>query len=339
MPALPVDVNPLVMILTPVFNGEAYLRECIESVLAQTYANWEYLIVNNCSSDRTREIAQEYADRDPRIHLHNNKEFLPLMQNLNNAFRRTSPQSKYCKMVLADDWIFPECLEKMVSLAVANPSVGIVGAYGLEGRRVLWQALPYPSTFVEGRRLARQTLLGGPYVFGSPTSVLFRSNCVRSLDPFYDESNPHGDYQTCMALLERSDFGFVHQVLTYTRERAESATSFSVRYNTYLLESLTTLLKFGPVYLTDDEFSQRLARWRQDYYLLLAVSAFGLREKKFWQHHRQRLRELGHPMSLSRLALAMLLALPNAFLHPTKTLSALQDAWTTSLWRRILARG
>jgi glycosyltransferase involved in cell wall biosynthesis len=338
MPASPVETSPLVMILTPVFNGAEYLRECIESVLAQTYANWEYLIVNNCSTDGSREIAQEYADRDPRIRLHNNNEFLPLMQNLNNAFRRTSLQSKYCKMVLADDWIFPECLEKMVSLAVANPSVGVVGAYGLEGRRVLWQALPYPSTLVQGRLLARRTLLGGPYVFGSPTSVLFRSDCVRSRDPFYDESNPHGDYQTCMALLEKSDFGFVHQVLTYTRERTESATSFSVRYNTYLLESLTTLLKFGPVYLNEGEFSRRLARWQQDYYFLLAASAFCLRERKFWQHHRQRLRELGHPLSFGRLAIAMLLALPNAFLHPTKTLSVFRDAWMTGWWRRVFAR-
>jgi glycosyltransferase involved in cell wall biosynthesis len=330
-----VETSPLVMILTPVFNGEEYLRECIESVLAQSYTNWEYLIVNNCSTDHTREIAQEYADRDPRIRIHDNDEFLPLMQNLNNAFRRTSIQSKYCKMVLADDWIFPDCLEKMVSLAEKNPSAGIVGAYGLEGKRVLWQTLPYPSPLVDGRRLARQTLLGGPYVFGSPTSVLFRSDCVRGRDPFYDESNPHGDYQTCLALLERCDFGFVHQVLTYTRERVASATSFSVRHNTYILETLTALLKFGPVYLNREELSRRLAQWQRDYYFFLAACAFCLREREFWQHHRKRLRELGHPLSYVRLAKAMLLAPPNAFLHPTKTLTYLRDAWTTSWWRRL----
>jgi glycosyltransferase involved in cell wall biosynthesis len=338
MPTHQLETNPLVMVLTPVYNGEEYLRECIESILGQTYSNWEYLIVNNCSTDRTREIAEEYAKRDPRIHIHNNDRFLPLMQNLNNAFRRTSIQSKYCKMVLADDWIFPDCLEKMVALAEKYPSVGIVGAYGLEGKRVLWQTLPYPSPIVDGRRLARQTLLGGPYVFGSPTSVLFRSDCVLSRDPFYDESNPHGDYQACLALIEHSDFGFVHQVLTYTRERSESATSFSVRHNTYVLETLTALLKYGPAYLSESELSRRLKQWQHDYYFFLAGSAFCLREKAFWQHHRKRLRELGHPLSFIRLAKAMFLALPNAFLHPTKTVTVLRDAWPTSWWRRFFAK-
>jgi glycosyltransferase involved in cell wall biosynthesis len=51
--------QPLVSVLTPVYNGEPYLGECIESVLNQTYQNFEYIIVNNCSKDRTLEIARE----------------------------------------------------------------------------------------------------------------------------------------------------------------------------------------------------------------------------------------------------------------------------------------
>ena len=58
---------PLVSVLTPVYNCEKYLRTCIESVLAQTYTNWEYVIVNNCSTDGTLAIAQEYAAADSRI--------------------------------------------------------------------------------------------------------------------------------------------------------------------------------------------------------------------------------------------------------------------------------
>jgi len=54
---------PLVSIVTPVYNGEPYLAECIESVLAQTYPNWEYIIQNNCSTDRTLEIASEYGKK------------------------------------------------------------------------------------------------------------------------------------------------------------------------------------------------------------------------------------------------------------------------------------
>src|SRR5262245_30217543 len=73
--------QPLVSVLTPVHNEEPFLRECIESVLNQTYINWEYIIVNNCSTDRTLDIAQEYAAKDPRVRIHNNIAFLPQLRN------------------------------------------------------------------------------------------------------------------------------------------------------------------------------------------------------------------------------------------------------------------
>src|SRR6202030_1679796 len=111
-----------------------------------------------------------------------NTQFVPALVNLNTAFRRISPASKYCKMVLADDWMFPECLERMVAVMEEHPSVGIVGAYGQEHRWVLWTGLPYPNTCVSGHEICRERLLGGRYVFGSPTSVLFRSDLVRSHD-------------------------------------------------------------------------------------------------------------------------------------------------------------
>ena len=67
--------QPLVSVVTPVYNEEKNLAECIESVLAQTYPNWEYVIVNNRSTDRSLEIAQRYAAQDARIRVYDNREF------------------------------------------------------------------------------------------------------------------------------------------------------------------------------------------------------------------------------------------------------------------------
>ena len=113
-------------------------------------------------------------------------------------------------MVLADDWMFPECLERMVAVMEAHPSVGIVGAYGHEGpvgslgRVALCQQCCFAAA-----KICRQRLLGGPYVFGSPTSVLFRSDLVRSRDPFYNESNVHAaDSEACFELLKGSRLRF-----------------------------------------------------------------------------------------------------------------------------------
>ena len=229
------DAQPLVSVLTPVYNGERYLAECIESVLAQTYQNWEYCIVNNCSTDRTLEIAQTYAERDKRIRIHNNTEFVGCDQNGNIAFRHISLNSRYCKVVHADDWLFPECVMKMVELAEAHPTVAIVGAYGLRNDHVSWDGLPYPSTVIPGREICRNTLLGGPYVFGSPTSILIRSDEVRKRPTFYNEANPHCDIETCFDILRDRDFGFVHQVLTFTREHAEAESTFYNRFGTNYL--------------------------------------------------------------------------------------------------------
>src|SRR5258708_13357028 len=83
-------LEPLVSIVTPVYNGEQYLSECIESVLSQTYTHWDYVIVNNCSTDRTPDIAREYAARDARIRIHSNETFLRVIENYNIAGRHAS---------------------------------------------------------------------------------------------------------------------------------------------------------------------------------------------------------------------------------------------------------
>ena len=118
---------PLVSVVTPFYNTRDFLAECIESVLHQTYTNYEYILVDNCSTDGSSDIAKQYAARFPdKIRLLHTESFLSQVQNYNFALSCISPQSKYCKIVQADDWIFPDCLRSMVEVAEAHPNVGIV---------------------------------------------------------------------------------------------------------------------------------------------------------------------------------------------------------------------
>jgi glycosyltransferase involved in cell wall biosynthesis len=294
---------PLVSIVTPAYNEEEYLAQCIESILAQTYSNWDYTIVNNLSTDKTLEIAETYAARDPRIRICTNSAFVPAITNLNNAFRQISPHSKYCKMVLADDWIFPECLERMVDVMEEHPSAGIAGAYGLAERWVVWMGLPYPSDLVSGREICRQRLLGGPYVFGSPTSVLFRSDLVRSRDPFYNESTTAADSDACFQLLKTCDFAFVHQVLSFSRdERPGSRLKASRELNTAAADILHELLVYGPYYLTPEEYGDCLKTRLSSYYDFFATSVLQRRSRKFWDYHKRRLKEEGIEFRHTRVA-------------------------------------
>lgn len=296
------NTQPLVSIVTPVLNGERYLDECIQSVLDQGYQNWEYIILNNCSTDRTLEIAENYATKDQRIRIFNNETQLPIMKNWNRALSYLSPESKYCKIVHADDLLFPECLERMVSLAEAYPSVGIVGSYGLWGNRVVSGGLPYTENFFLGKDICRLTLLNKFYCFWSPSSLLILSDLIRSRRCFYNEKHLHADDEVCYELLKESDFAFVHQVLTFVRKHEESVTStVAAPYNRFILTNLDLFLRYGPIFLSPKEYRSHLRFKFFDYYRFLAHGLFQLRERDFWKFHSNTLKEIGCSLNIVQL--------------------------------------
>lgn len=325
--------QPFVSIVTPVFNGEEYISQCIDSVLTQSHQNWDYIIIDNCSTDRTLSIAQQYAARDPRIRVHRNETFLSLLANHNAALQLISPQSKYCKMIFADDWLYPECIAEMVAVVESHSSVGIVGAYGLDGAEVLWSGLPYPSTVVSGREICRKTLLGGPYVFGTPSSLLMRSDLVRARNPFFNEENFHADNDACYALLQHVDFGFVHKILTYSRSRPGSNTSLANSLDSYVLGSLSEIVIHGPAFLTREECDLRREQWMKQYYRTLAKSFLRLRDMEFWAFHRERLARLGLKLSRPRLFRAVGRELLESLLRPADVLDGVLRWWPKAFSR------
>ncbi len=312
------DVQPLVCIVTPVYNTEKYLAECIESVLAQTYENWEYLIVDNCSTDRSLEIAQSYALNEPRICIHNNKEHLGMIQNWNSALRQISPVSKYCKIVHADDWLFKECIGKMVEVAEIDPQISMVGSYRLEETQVTCDGLPYPSTVVSGKEVCRLTLRSRYYFFGTPTNLLIRSDLVRTRKSFYNEDNIHCDTEICYDLLRDTDFGFVHSVLSFTRRHNETNTTFTKKLNTFLAGDLIVIVKYGPFYLSDKECKEKIKKYLKKYYTYLAINLIKFREEEFWIFHRKELEKLGYTISYLKLCKFLFIFYYNRILDKMK---------------------
>jgi glycosyltransferase involved in cell wall biosynthesis len=322
--------EPFVSVVTPIYNGEAYLAECIESILSQTYKNFEYIIVNNCSKDRTLTIALEYAKKDRRIRVKDNREFLDVIANHNLAFSLISPEAKYCKDVSGDDFIFPECLAQMVELAEANPSVGIVGSYQLSEDHILWQGFKYPRAVWAGREICRRIFLGGDktFGFGSPTSLLYRADLVRSSEAFYPNSSPHADTSACFKHLRDSSFGFVYQVLSYERIHEATQTSKSKEINRYSSAYLNDLILYGPWYLDKEEFERQLNNVLQGYHRYLAINCFvGFRDREFWGYHKGRLEELGHPLTRLALLEAAAIAFCQEVVNPGQAIG--------KMWRRI----
>lgn len=296
--------EPLVSILTPVYNGEKYLAECIESVIGQQYDNWDYIIVNNCSTDATLEIARNYASRFAKIRVHSNERFAPVADNHNIAFGLISPESKYCKVVSADDWIMPECLAKMVWFAEAHPSVGIVGGYQRSGDRVKWQGLPSEVSVISGREVCRLGLLAGFHVLANPTTLLYRAELVRTYAPFFPHGQPHCDTSACYRALQHCDFGFLHEALSVERLHPGQITDGVEKLGAGSLASLETLQDYGPIYLTEDEFAGLKRDWYARYYRYLGGCLLKLKGLDFWRFHSRGLRSLGTQMELAKILIA-----------------------------------
>jgi len=317
--------SPLVSIVTPFYNTADYLAECIESVLRQTYANWEYILLNNQSNDGSAEIAASYAQRFPdKVRVFQTATFLSQVQNYNHALSLIAPEGKYCKMVQADDWLFPECIERMVELAESHPKVGIVAAYELEGKWVSIDGLPYPSPEVPGRDVCRLFFLENLSLFGSPTSLLMRSDVVRSRTPFYEERHaPFEDSHACFDVLESWNYGLVHQVLTYSRRDNDS---FLLRMRPYrfgLFSRLAKILAHGKKYLSADEYSYFLRDAEHKYFMFLGRSALQGRDAKFWAFHRERLGSIGYSLDAAFMAKWIGLVVLDYAGNPKRTLEYL----------------
>ncbi len=120
--------SPLVSVVIPVYNGQDIIADAIRSVLAQTYSNFNLTIANNCSTDGTAAIAEEFARKDPRVRVYHATDFVSVVDSHNRAFTLVSDDAEYCKILMADDWLFPNCLAELVAIAetVSDDRHGVV---------------------------------------------------------------------------------------------------------------------------------------------------------------------------------------------------------------------
>lgn len=295
--------QPLVSVVTPFYNTAAFLRECIESVLAQTYSNFEYILVDNQSTDGSAGIAAEYAKRDARIRLFRNAEFVGQVRNYNGALRHVAAAARYVKIVQADDYAFPQCLERMVDVAEAHPTAAIISSYYLEGRHVRGSGIEWPTECIPGRVAIRLYMLENMFLFGTPTNVMYRADLLSKRDPFFSETSMHEDTELCNEVLADADLGFVHEVLTMNRCRSDGILSSIERFEWHPTFWYTVLRKYGHQFLTGDELRSRITPARQKYLRILGEAVVLRRGADFWDYHRRELANAGDALP-SRLTLA-----------------------------------
>jgi len=119
------DSNPPISVLMPAYNAEKYIAVAIESILGQTFKDFEFVIVDDDSTDNTWAIIQRFAEKDKRVVPIRNKGNLKIAKTLNTGIKLA--RGKYVARMDADDWSYPDRLEKQHHFMEEHPEVGIMG--------------------------------------------------------------------------------------------------------------------------------------------------------------------------------------------------------------------
>ncbi|TNJ39069.1 glycosyltransferase [Chlorobaculum thiosulfatiphilum] len=201
--------QPPVTVLMPVHNGERYLKEAIESILAQSFADFEFLVIDDGSTDRSRQIAESYGG-DPRIVLVANAENRGTVHVLNQGIAMAS--GRYIARMDADDISLPERLERQVRFMDEHPDVGVSGT----GMRLIKNdKLRNTRTHTASDPELKIQLLFSPCFF-HPT-VIIRAELAKA-HPYPDNLVYTQDYNYWTKLAPLTSFANLSEVLLHFRE-------------------------------------------------------------------------------------------------------------------------
>jgi len=118
--------DPLVSVIMPAYNAEKFIGEAIESILNQTFKDFEFIILDDCSKDKTWEIIKDYAKKDERIVAVKNEKNLKISATLNKGILLA--RGKYISRMDADDWSYPQRFEKQINYLEGNSAVVLLGS-------------------------------------------------------------------------------------------------------------------------------------------------------------------------------------------------------------------
>lgn len=166
----------MISVLLTSYNRERYIAESIESVLAQTCRDFELIVTDNCSTDRSAAIAREYAKQDDRVHVIVNPTNLGQFQNRRVAAGLA--RGEYLKYHDSDDVMYRHCLAVMVEALDAEPRAG----FALSGSRD-WPGGKCPMLLTPRLAYEREFLGSGLFHLG-PASAMFRADVFRELGGF-----------------------------------------------------------------------------------------------------------------------------------------------------------
>lgn len=217
--------KPKVSVCLPCYNRQDYVGESIESVLNQTFSDFELIITDNCSTDGTAEIIRKYASKDSRIKLYINKYNMGVCSNCNISLLQS--RGEYIKFLFSDDLLAPRCLEVFVDVLDKNPSVSLATSFNKAFGKsdLVRDGKFFPGIgLIDGKKAQKSLFFDGNWI-GSPSSVMFRRRDLHI--GLFNHMWKYwlGDLDMSMRLLGVGDAYVVPEILSFLRihDKSESA--------------------------------------------------------------------------------------------------------------------
>lgn len=230
---LDVKVNdntaPLISVAMPVYNGEKYLAKAIESILAQSFKNFELVIIDDGSKDNSSQVVRDYQKHDARIHL-TVRENKGLPATLNEII--ASARGKYIARMDQDDLSFPDRFEKQVAFMEAHPEIGLVSSnaeiVNADGTHLMYTSFPNSPALILWSMCFFDPILH-PTVF-MRRSLVLRAGGYRNLLPTGEKGFFPEDYDlwTRMLRIENVQFYNLPEPLVKLRKHESNITNVHI---------------------------------------------------------------------------------------------------------------
>jgi len=231
---------PKLSVILPNYNHASFLPRCVEAVLDQSFTDLELIVIDDASTDNSRDVLAEYARRDPRVKFHVNPENRGVIATLNRALDLA--RGEYVFGAASDDYVLPGYFEKAMALFAAHPEAGIalgqVECVDDDGRVRLVAPGPWAeeACYLPPRELAPRMQL-----CGIPGPVIWRKEDFLAAGGYHADLRWHGDWFPLQVVAFRRGVCFIPESTSVVREAPESYSQNQKRKKTQR-EVLQTML-------------------------------------------------------------------------------------------------
>ena len=227
---------PDISVCVPVYNGEVYLKVCLESVVAQAGVNLELIIGDDNSTDRSLEIVAEIQSKFPEIKwkIIRHASRLGMAGNWNACVEAAT--GNFIKVMGQDDLLYPGCLIKQLSLLENHPDVGLCASsadiLSARGRKIMKRKRKFREGILDGDEFISKCIARAFNFIGEPVTAMFRKSDIAGVGHFDASMSYFIDLDMWMRLLKGKNFAFIDESLCGFRIHRGGA-SFSLQNKGY----------------------------------------------------------------------------------------------------------